>query len=113
MPLEILSRVPGLRGEVLWEGSAGRLHDTWAMRFALTHLADAAAMMADDRRAGLLYGAADVLVERNHSSLPVYQRLTERCRSATSAQGGRDAFEAILREGRALRPEEVVALATG
>jgi hypothetical protein len=89
----------------------GRLQDRWAMRFTLTHLADVAALAANPRRAAMLYGAADVLIERNVSHFPVNQRLSERCRAAAEAEIGPDTFEAIHRQGRALPFDEVVALA--
>jgi len=89
----------------------GRLRDTWAIRYTLTHLADAAALRGDPGRAALLYGAADLLMERNVSNFPVLQQLTDRCRAAATEQLGADLFAATHQRGRALPLDEALALA--
>ena len=68
----------------------GRLRDTWAIRYTLTHLADVAALRHDPGRAALLYGAADLLMERNVSNVPVMQELSDRCRATAAEQLGAD-----------------------
>lgn len=89
----------------------GGLRDRWAVRFALTHLADAAALAGDPRRAALLYGAADFLSERNVSSFPVNQALSQRCRDLARSGIGVPAFDALHAQGRALPFAEATALA--
>jgi predicted ATPase/DNA-binding XRE family transcriptional regulator len=91
----------------------GRLQDTWAIRHTLTHLADVAALRGDPGRAALLYGAADLLMERNVSNFPVLQQLSDRCRATATDQLGADVFAATHQRGRALPLDEAVALAAG
>jgi predicted ATPase/DNA-binding XRE family transcriptional regulator len=88
-----------------------RLHDIWAMMHGLMLLADAASMQSRPERAARLYGAADVLVERSGATLfHLYQPLSEHCRTATMQRIGADAFEALHQQGRALAPDELLAL---
>jgi predicted ATPase/DNA-binding XRE family transcriptional regulator len=91
----------------------GRLHDTWAIRYTLTHLADVAALRGDPGRAALLYGAADLLIEKNVSNFPVMQQLSDRCRAAAVGQLGADQFAVTHQRGRALAFDDAVALAAG
>jgi predicted ATPase/DNA-binding XRE family transcriptional regulator len=92
----------------------GQQQNTWAMMLALTNLADAAALQADAARAARLFGAVDALGQRTGASIfPVYRDLSDRCREAAATAIGREAFEALRRQGMELRREEVVALATG
>jgi predicted ATPase/DNA-binding XRE family transcriptional regulator len=90
----------------------GHLKDTWAIRYTLTHLADAAALRGDPGRAALLYGAADLLMEKNVSHFPVLQQLSSRCRAAATEQLGAELFAKTHRRGRSLPLDEAVALAT-
>jgi len=89
----------------------GRLRDTWAIRYTLTHLADAAALRGDPGRAALLSGAADLLMERNVSNFPVMQELSDRCRAAAAEQLGADLFAVTHMRGRGLPFGDAVALA--
>jgi hypothetical protein len=91
----------------------GRLRDTWAIRYTLTHLADVAALQGDAARAARLYGAAELLNEKNVSAFPVLRRLSERCRAAAAQQLGTDVLADLCQQGRALPLEEGIALATG
>lgn len=91
----------------------GRLHDTWAIRYTLTHLADVAALRGDPGRAALLYGAADLLMEKNVSNFPVMQQFSDRCRAAAAEQLGADLFAVTHQRGRALPFDDAVALAAG
>jgi hypothetical protein len=91
----------------------GRLHDTWAIRYALTHLADVAALRGDPGRAALLYGAADLLMEKNVSNFPVMQQFSDRCRAAAAEQLGADLFAVTHQRGRALPLDDAIALAAG
>jgi hypothetical protein len=91
----------------------GRLRDTWAIRYTITHLADGAALQGDAVRAALLYGVADLLTEKNVSAFPVLRKLSERCRAAAAQQLGTDVFADLCQQGRALPLEEAIALATG
>jgi hypothetical protein len=59
----------------------GRLKDTWAVRYTLTHLADADALRGDPERAAVLHGTGDLLMEKNVSQHPVLQQLSDRCRA--------------------------------
>jgi len=90
----------------------GRLHDTWAIRHTLTHLADVAALRRDPGRAALLYGAADLLIEKNASTFPVMQQLSDRCRAAAQDQLGADLFAITHQQGRAMSFDDAVTLAT-
>jgi predicted ATPase/DNA-binding XRE family transcriptional regulator len=91
----------------------GRLQDIWAMMHGLTLLADAASLRSEPERAARLYGAADLLVERSGATLfRFYQPLTEHCRAIAAEPIGAGAFEALRQEGRALRPEELMAYAS-
>lgn len=88
-----------------------RLHDIWAMMHGLTLLADAASLQSESERAAQLYGAADVLVERSGATLfHLYQPLSQNCRTAAMQRLGADAFEAFRQHGRALPPDELLAL---
>jgi ATP/maltotriose-dependent transcriptional regulator MalT len=105
-----------VRAEIPLRESAtilGRLQDTWAIRYTLTHLADVAALRGDPGRAALLYGAADPLIERNVSHFPVLQQLSDRCRAAATEQLGADLFAVTHHRGRALPLDDAVALAAG
>jgi ATP/maltotriose-dependent transcriptional regulator MalT len=91
----------------------GGLHDTWAIRYTLTHLADVAALRRDPGRAALLYGAADLLTEKNVSNFPVMQQLSNRCRASAQEQLGADLFAVTHQQGRALPFDDAVSLAAG
>ena len=91
----------------------GRLQDTWAIRYTLTHLADVAALQGNPHRAALLYRAADLLMEQNVSHFPVLQQLSDRCRAAATNQLGEDLFTATLQQGRALPAGDAITLAAG
>jgi hypothetical protein len=106
---------PARAEELLREsaGILGRLQDTWAIRYTLTHLADAAALRSDNDRAALLCGAADPLVESNVMHFPVLSQLSGRCRTAATERLSTELFDAAYREGRALPMAEAIAFAVG
>jgi len=89
----------------------GRLRDTGAIRYTLTHLADVAALRHDPGRAVLLYGAADLLMERNVSNVAVMQELSDRCRATAAEQLGANLFAVTHLRGRALPLDDGVILA--
>ena len=93
---------------------AGRLKDSGGMTYAVTFLAVTAALQSDARRAAVLFGAADRLIERigvRYQGL--YQELSERGRMAARAQVGSATFGSLHEQGQALAFDQVIALATG
>jgi hypothetical protein len=82
------------------------------MAHQLTHLADTAAQRGDHTRAALLYGAVDALTEQFGAHVfQVWQDLSDQCQAAAMAALGVERFTALRRQGRALRPADVVSLA--
>jgi Tfp pilus assembly protein PilF len=95
----------------------GTLHHSGAITGAFTHLANAAHLQSDPRRAARLFGAADAALERNGAPLPethpFYRKLNQRCRAEATAQLGASTFETLRRQGRAMPVEAAVAMAAG
>lgn len=99
---------------MLWESvaTARSLGDIWVLMHNLIHLADAAEAFAAHRRAGLLYGAADALVERTGALiLPAWQELSDRYQAEAIATAGLETFNEFRFEGRQLPLADVIKLA--
>jgi predicted ATPase/DNA-binding SARP family transcriptional activator len=80
----------------------------------LIGLASVAALRGDPARAARLLGATDALVDELHMTLPGDDRERYDAALALAREGLDDeSFAAALAEGRALRFEEALALATG
>ncbi|WP_166663909.1 ATP-binding protein [Actinophytocola oryzae] len=124
-PLAVLLGIQGRLAAVLGDPGRGdrllarsvrifaRLGDTWGMVHQLTHVADAAAMRADHRRAALLYGAVDAIAEQTGARIfPQWQDLSDRCQAELLTTLGTETYRTLRQEGRRLTPTEVVTLAT-
>jgi hypothetical protein len=80
----------------------------------LTHLADAATMQSDPRRAAIIYGAVDSLTEQTGASIfPAWQDLSDRYQATAIADAGLETFQENRFEGRHLSLDEVIQTATG
>ena len=91
----------------------GRLGDRWGMMHQLTHLADAAALRANPRKAALLYGAVDSLVEQTGARIfPTWQHRSDHCQAKAIDTAGLATFQEDRYEGRHLDLSEAIAVAT-